>query len=143
MPEEAYTLPIGKARTVRPGKDVTLVGISHMTNVCRDAADKLAEQGIDAEVIDLLSLAPIDEECLLDSVRRTKHLVVVDEDWPRCSVASDIAATIADKGIGWLDGPIKTVTGANTPVPYSGVLEAAYVPNVDKVVTAALATLHD
>jgi pyruvate dehydrogenase E1 component beta subunit len=143
VPEEPYTLPIGQARTLRHGSDVTLVGISHMTNVCLEAAAQLQEQGVDAEVVDLLSLAPIDSSCILDSVRRTKHVVVVDEDWPHCSVASTVAALVADQAIDYLDGPIKTVTGANTPVPYSGVLEAAYVPNAERVVAAALATLHE
>jgi pyruvate dehydrogenase E1 component beta subunit len=143
VPEEPYPLPIGKARTVRAGRDVTLVGISNMTNVCRDAADQLALQGVEAEVIDLLSLAPLDEECLVESVRRTKHLVIVDEDWPNCSIATSIASVVADRGIDYLDGPIKTVTGAATPVPYSGVLETAYVPSVARVVETALATLRD
>jgi pyruvate dehydrogenase E1 component beta subunit len=143
VPEEAYALPIGKARTVRSGRDVTLVGISQMTNVCREAAVELEQHGVDAEVIDLLSLAPIDEECLLESVRRTKHLVVVDEDWPDCGVAASVAALVADRGIDYLDGPVKTVTAARTPVPFSGVLEAAYVPDAARVVGAALATLRD
>ncbi len=143
VPEDPYTLPIGKARKVRSGKDVTFVGISNMTNVCREAADQLSAQGLEADVIDLLSLAPIDEECLLESVRQTKHLVVVDEDWPDCSVATSVAALVADQGIDFLDGPVKTVTGARAPVPYSGVLEAAYVPNAERVVGAALSTLRD
>jgi acetoin:2,6-dichlorophenolindophenol oxidoreductase subunit beta len=143
VPEEAYTLPIGKARTVRAGKDVTLVGISQMTNVCREAAESLSAQGVEAEVIDLLSLAPLDEECLVESVRRTKHLVVVDEDWPDCSIASTVAALVADKAIDFLDGPIKTVNGARTPVPYSGVLEYAYVPSAEQVVAAAMSALRD
>jgi pyruvate dehydrogenase E1 component beta subunit len=142
VPEEAYALPIGRARTVRPGRDVTLVGIARMTNVCRDAAERLAEDGIEAEVIDLLSLSPLDEEALVDSVRRTKHLVVVDEDTPRCSVARDIAAIVADRAIDFLDGPVKTVTSAHAPVPYSGVLEAAYLPTAARVVDAAIATLR-
>ena len=143
VPEEPYELPIGQARTVRSGRDVTLVGISNMTNVCRDAAEQLLSQGVDAEVIDLLSLAPIDEQCLLESVRRTKHMVIVDEDWPDCSVATSVAALVADKAIDFLDGPVKTVTGARSPVPYSGVLEAAYVPSAERVVAAALSTLRD
>src|SRR5215216_230579 len=77
VPEEPYTLPIGKARVVREGRDVTLVGIARMTNVCRDAAEQLASQGVEAEVIDLLSLSPLDEDCLVESVRKTQHLVVV------------------------------------------------------------------
>ena len=143
VPEEPYALPIGESRVLREGRDVSLIGIARMTSVCRDAAERLAEQGVEAEVIDLLSLSPLDEECLVNSVRRTKHAVVVDEDWPRCSIARDVAAVIADAAIGYLDGPIKTVTGAHTPVPYSGVLEAAYVPNAERVVEAALATLRD
>jgi pyruvate dehydrogenase E1 component beta subunit len=142
VPEEPYALEIGKARTIRPGRDVTLLGISQMTNVCREAATLLTAENVDAEVIDLLSLAPLDEQCLVESVRRTKHLVIVDEDWPHCSIAGAVAALIADKAIDYLDGPIKTVTGAATPVPYSGVLEAAYVPNPRRVADAALATLR-
>ena len=143
VPQEPYALEIGKSRTVRSGTDVTLVGISHMTSICREAAALLEADGVDAEVIDLLSLAPLDEDCLVESVQRTKHLVVVDEDWPHCSVAGAIAALIADRAIDFLDGPIKTVTGAAAPVPYSGVLEAAYVPTPERVAAAALATLHD
>jgi pyruvate/2-oxoglutarate/acetoin dehydrogenase E1 component len=143
VPEEPYALALGKARTVRSGTDVTLVGISHMTNVCRAAAEMLESQDISAEVIDLLSLAPIDTETLVGSVRKTKHLVVVDEDWPHCSMASELAAIVADAAIDYLDGPIKTVTGAATPVPYSGVLEAAFVPTPERVVAAAVAALRD
>lgn len=143
VPEEPYTLPIGKARIVRAGSDVTIVGMSRMTSVALQAAEQLAEQGVNAEVIDLLSLSPLDEECIVGSVRRTGHLVVVDEDTPRCSVARDIAAVIADSAIAYLDGPIKTVTAPHTPVPYAGILEAAFVPNAGRVVEAALATLRD
>jgi len=142
VPEEPYEVPIGRARTVRAGRDVTLVGIARMTNVCRDAAERLADDGIEAEVIDLLSLSPLDEDALVASVRRTKHLVVVDEDTPRCSVARDIAAIVADHAIDHLDGPIKTVTSAHAPVPYSGLLEAAYLPTAEQVAAAAAETLR-
>ena len=120
---------------------MTLVGIGRMTHVCLKAAERLASDGVDAEVIDLLSVAPIDEEHVLESVRRTKRLVVVDEDTPRCSVARDLAALMADRAIDYLDGPVKTVTGAHAPVPYSGVLEAAFVPTPERVVAAARAAL--
>jgi pyruvate/2-oxoglutarate/acetoin dehydrogenase E1 component len=143
VPEEPYALPIGKSRTVREGRDVTLVGIARMTGVCQEAAERLAAQGTEAEVIDLLSLSPLDEEAILESVRRTKHLVVVDEDTPRCSVARDIAAIVADRAIDHLDGPVKTVTGPHAPVPYSGALLAAFPPNAEAVVAAAVATLRD
>jgi pyruvate/2-oxoglutarate/acetoin dehydrogenase E1 component len=143
VPEEPYTLPIGRSRTLRAGRDVTLVGVARMTGVCLEAAERLAADGVDAEVIDLLSLSPLDEEALVGSVRRTKHAVIVDEDTPRCSVATDVAALLADRAIDHLDGPIKTVNSPHAPVPYSGVLEAAYLPTADKVVAAALATLRD
>jgi pyruvate dehydrogenase E1 component beta subunit len=142
VPEEPYALPIGKARTLRQGRDVTLVGMAATTRVCLDAAEQLAADGVDAEVIDLLSLSPLDEACLLESVRRTRHLVVVDEDQPRCSVARDIAALIADQAIDYLDGPVKTVNGAHSPVPFAGVLEAAFVPSPTRVVEAARDTLR-
>jgi pyruvate dehydrogenase E1 component beta subunit len=143
VPEEPYLFPIGKADVVRRGRDLTLVGIGRMTHVCLEAAEQLRTLGLEAEVIDLLSLAPLDAACLLESVRRTKHLVVVDEDQPRCSVARDVAALIADRAIDVLDGPVKTVNGAHAPVPFSGVLEAAYVPNAERVLAAARATLRD
>jgi pyruvate dehydrogenase E1 component beta subunit len=143
VPEEPYLLPIGRARTVREGRDVTLAGIARMTSVCQEAAERLAAEGVEAEVVDVLSLSPLDEDTILESVRRTKHLVVVDEDTPRCSVARDIAAIVADRAIDHLDGPVKTVNGANTPVPFSGALLAAFPPNVETVVAAALVTLRD
>ncbi|MBI2887760.1 MAG: alpha-ketoacid dehydrogenase subunit beta [Chloroflexi bacterium] len=136
VPEDAYVVPIGKAEVTKPGRDVTLIGISRMTQVCLEAARELEQLGLDAEVIDLLSLAPLDEEAILESVRKTKRLVVVDEDNPRCSVARDIAALVADKGFDYLDAPIKTVTAPHTPVPFSGVLEDAYVPDAARVVRA-------
>jgi len=139
VPEESYTWPIGQARTLRQGKDVTLVGISYMTHVCLEAAERLAGEGIEAEVIDLLSLSPIDYPQILESVRKTKHLVVVDEDQPHCSVAREIAAVVADEGLNYLDGPIKTVTGAHAPVPFAGVLEAAFVPDAARVAGAVKA----
>jgi pyruvate/2-oxoglutarate/acetoin dehydrogenase E1 component len=136
VPEEAYTLRLGKAEVVRQGKDLTLVGIGQTTLLCLEAAEKLSEAGLDAEVVDLLSLSPLDEETVLSSVRKTKRLVIVDEDTPRCSVARDIAAIVADKAFDYLDAPIKTVCSAHTPVPYAGVLEAAYVPSVPRVLAA-------
>jgi pyruvate/2-oxoglutarate/acetoin dehydrogenase E1 component len=143
VPEEPYALPIGKARTLRQGADVTLVGMSASTRTSLEAAEKLRAHGVEAEVIDLLSLAPLDEVAVVESVRRTRHLVVVDEDQPRCSVARDVAAVIADQAIDYLDGPIKTVTGPHAPVPFAGVLEAAHVPDANRVVEAVLATLRD
>ena len=134
VPEESYVLPLGKARTVRPGSDITLVGISRMTRVWTEAADELAKQGINAEVIDLLSISPIDYDHVIDSVKRTHRLVVVDEDTPVCSLASEICARVAEEAFEYLDAPPSRVTAPHTPVPYSRPLENLYVPNAARVV---------
>lgn len=136
VPEESYVLPIGRADVVRQGRDVTLCGIGRMTHICLEAADRLSEQGVEAEVVDVLTLAPLDEETILDSVRRTHRLVVVDEGNPVASMARDIAARAADQAFNWLEAPVKTVTAPDTPVPFAAVLEAEYIPDADKVVAA-------
>jgi pyruvate dehydrogenase E1 component beta subunit len=137
VPESDYIVPIGKAHIARPGKDVTLCGIGRTTHVCLEAAETLhSEFGIDAEVIDVLTLAPLDEETILESVVRTHRLVVVDEDNPVCSMARDIAARAADKAFDYLDAPIKTVTAPDAPVPFSAVLEWLYTPQASQVVAA-------
>ena len=133
VPEEPYTLPLGKARTVRAGSDVTLVGISRMTWVCTEAADTLAKQGINAEVVDLLSVSPIDYDHIIESVKRTHRMVVVDEDTPVCSIASDICARVAEEAFEYLDAPPSRVTAPHTPVPYSRPLENTYLPNAARV----------
>ncbi|MCH7621140.1 MAG: alpha-ketoacid dehydrogenase subunit beta [Chloroflexi bacterium] len=134
VPEEPYVLPLGKARTVREGTDITLVGISRMTWVCTQAAEELAKSGINAEVVDLLSVSPIDYDHVIDSVRRTHRLVVVDEDTPICSLAGDICARVAEEAFDHLDAPPSRVTAPHTPVPYSRVLEDNYVPNTARVI---------
>jgi pyruvate dehydrogenase E1 component beta subunit len=136
VPEEAYTLPFGKAEIVRQGSDLTLCGIGRMTYVCLDAAAALVAEGLEAEVIDVLSLAPLDEETILESVEKTQRLVVVDEDTPSCSLGRDIAARVADAGFDFLDAPIKTINSADTPVPYSAALESIYTPSPQQVVDA-------
>jgi pyruvate dehydrogenase E1 component beta subunit len=136
VPEEAYTVPIGRAEVVRRGTDVTLCGIGRMTHVCLEAAETLAAEGTSAEVVDVLTLAPLDEATILESVSRTHRLVVVDEDTPTASMARDIAARVADQGFDWLDAPIKTVTSPEAPVPFAAVLENLYAPQPDRVVAA-------
>jgi pyruvate dehydrogenase E1 component beta subunit len=133
VPEEQYTVPIGKAEVVRRGRDVTLCGIGRTTHVCLDAAAKLAAEGIDAEVVDVLTLAPLDEATILESVTHTRRLVVVDDDNPTASMARDIAARIADKGFDYLDAPIKTVTAPEAPVPFAAALENFYAPRSSDV----------
>ena len=134
VPEESYVLPIGKARTVRQGTDITLVGISKMTWICTEAAEELAKSGVNAEVVDLLSVSPIDYDHILDSVRRTHRIVVVDEDTPICSFAGDICARVAEEAFDYLDAPPSRVTAPHTPVPYSRALENNYVPNAGRVI---------
>ena len=142
VPEEPYTVPIGKAEIAREGTDVTLVGIGYTTSVCLEAAQELEEQGFSAEVIDLLSLSPMDDEAILASVRKTRKIVIVDEDYPRCSIASDISALVAEQAFDYLDAPPKRVNPPHTLVPYSRPLEALYVPDKAKVVAAAREVLE-
>ena len=142
VPEESYTIPLGKADIAREGTDVTLLGISYMTQICLQAAEDLAAQGYSAEVIDLLSLSPMDDEAILESVRKTRRIVIVDEDYPRCSMAGDIAALVAEEAFDYLDAPPKRVTPPHTSVPYSMPLEALFVPTKEQVVAAALETLE-
>ncbi len=142
VPEEAYEVPIGKASIAREGTDVTLVGIGYTTGVCLDAAEGLAARGYSAEVIDLLSLSPMDDEAIVASVQKTRKIVVVDEDYPRCSIASDVSALAAEEAFDYLDAPPKRVNPPHTSVPYSQPLEALYVPNKESVVAAALEVLE-
>jgi pyruvate dehydrogenase E1 component beta subunit len=140
-PEEEVVLPVGKARVLRDGRGVTLIGMSRMTGTCLQAAELLARDGIDAEVVDVLSLSPLDEETILGSVAKTRRVVVVDESTPRCNMATDIAALIADQAFDSLDAPVKRVTAPHAPVPFSPVLETAYVPSADRVAETARALL--
>ena len=133
VPEEPYTIPIGKARIVKSGADVTLVGISKMTLVCLEVAQNLQSEGINAEVVDLMSISPIDYDLIIDSVRRTHRIIVVDEDTPRCGLAADICSAVAEEAFDYLDAPPTKVTAPHTPVPYSRPLEGVYIPNADRV----------
>ena len=142
VPEEPYVLPLGKARTVREGTDVTLVGISKMTWTANDAATELAKEGINCEVIDLLSVSPIDYDHINESVRRTHRLIVVDEDTPVCSMASEICSRVAEEVFDYLDAPPSRVTAPHPPVPYSRAMENEYMPNEIRVVNAVKKLLN-
>lgn len=130
-------VPIGKATVKRQGRDITIIANSLMTHYALLAADKLAAEGIDAEVVDLRSLVPLDEETILDSVKRTGRLVVVDECPLRCGIASEVSASVAEHGFDLLKAPIVRVTRAHIPVAYSLPLEEAIVPDPDKIAAAA------
>jgi len=142
VPEEEYEVEIGKSNIAKEGTDVTLVGIGYTTKVCLDAAAELEAQGHSAEVLDLLSLSPMDDEAILESVQKTRNIVIVDEDYPRCSIASDISALVAEQAFDYLDAPPRRVNPPHAPVPYSRPLEALWVPNKDMVVEAALGVLE-
>ena len=132
-----YVLPIGKARIVRPGKDVTLVSYSIGVAVALEAAEALAGEGIDAEVIDLRTLRPLDTRTVLDSLAKTNRLVVVEEGWPVCSIASEIAAVCMEQGFDDLDAPVLRVTNEDVPLPYAANLEKAALIDAPRVVAAA------
>src|SRR3954467_3697181 len=136
VPEGDEGIPLGVADVKREGDDLTIVAISRMVQQALAAADALAAEGIEAEVIDPRTLSPLDEETILNSVAKTHRLLIVDEDNPRCSAATDIAALVADKGFDTLDAPIKLVTSPHTPVPFSPPLEAFYIPSPDRIVEA-------
>jgi acetoin:2,6-dichlorophenolindophenol oxidoreductase subunit beta len=142
VPEEAYTVPIGKAKVAREGSAVTIVGVGKTVLTALAAAKTLAAEGIEAEVVDLRSLSPIDDETILASVAKTGYLVVVDEAPPRCGIAADVVAIVTDRGFDTLRGPVKRVTAPHTPVPFSPVLEDAYVPTPARVAAAVHAALE-
>ena len=142
VPEEPYALPIGQAHIAREGTDVTLIGIGYTTALCLQAANELQSEGVSVEVVDLLSLSPMDEGTVLSSVKKTRRVVITDEDYPRCSVASDLSALVAEEAFDYLDAPPRRVTPPHAPVPYSSALERIYVPSKEKIVAAAKAVLE-
>jgi pyruvate/2-oxoglutarate/acetoin dehydrogenase E1 component len=141
VPEENYSIPLGKAHIVKTGTDVTLVAFSRMVQVSIQAAEQLGKDGVSVEVIDARCLSPLDEETILESVQKTRHLVVVDEDTPRCSIATDVIAMVARKAFDRLAAAPQMVTPPHTPVPYSPAMEDFYIPSSQKVADAVLATV--
>ncbi|MDC7789841.1 pyruvate dehydrogenase complex E1 component subunit beta [Rhodoplanes sp. TEM] len=137
-----YVVPIGKARIARPGTDVTLVAWSMGMTYALKAAEQLAEQGIEAEVIDLRTLRPMDTETIVASVKKTGRCVVVEECWPQSGVASEIATRIMENAFDWLDAPVARVSGKDVPMPYAANLEKLALPTVDEVVQAARAVAY-
>jgi 2-oxoisovalerate dehydrogenase E1 component len=129
-------IPFGSASIRRHGKHVTVVGITHMVNLALAAAEVLARDGLQVEVIDPRSLAPLDLDTLLASVANTGRLLIVDEDYAPCGIGAEIAAQVADRGFDDLDAPIRRLNSLHAPVPYSPPLETALVPSTDQVVQA-------
>ncbi len=141
VPEGELVIPLGTADVKRAGDTVTVVAIGRMVHVALEAADRLAADGVSLEVVDPRTLSPLDDDAILSSVRRTRRLVVVDEDNPRCSMATDVVAMVASQAFDDLDAPPQAVTAPHTPVPFSPPMEDYYVPGVDRVVQAVRATL--
>ncbi len=134
VPEEEYLIPIGEARVARSGKDVTIVSFNKMMKVALGAAEELAKEGVDAEVIDLRTIRPLDWKTILESVKRTNRLVIVEEQWPMCSVSSEIAYRIQKEGFDYLDAPVRRITSADAPMHYAPTLVQEYLPSVDRTV---------
>jgi len=136
VPEEEYLIPFGEARIKRPGNDLTLVAWSNMIPRSLKAAESLAEEGIDIEVVDPRTLVPLDKKTIVDSVRKTQHLVIVQEAVRRGGVASDIASYVHEEAFDYLDAPIEIVAGLNTPIPYNLSLEEACIPQEVDIIEA-------
>ena len=134
VPEGDYEVPLGQAKVVREGSDVSLVGFGRTVRTALDAAEMLAREGTSAEVLDLRSLQPLDEAAILATLAKTGRLVVIDEAPPRCGIASDVAALCVDRGFDLLNAPVRRVTAPHAPVPFSPVLEDAYLPSAERVV---------
>jgi pyruvate dehydrogenase E1 component beta subunit len=134
VPEEEYLLPIGKAFVKRTGKDVTIVSFNKMMKVALGAAEELAKEGIEAEVIDLATIRPLDWFTILESVKKTNRLVIVEEQWPFASVSSEIAYRIQKEGFDYLDAPIRRITSVDAPMHYAPNLVALYLPDIPRTV---------
>jgi pyruvate dehydrogenase E1 component beta subunit len=139
---EDFVLPIGKARVVKQGKDVTLVSYSIGVALALDSAAKLAEMGIDAEVIDLRTLRPLDMDTVVASVKKTNRLVTVEQAWPVCSIGTEVAMQTVAQAFDYLDAPPVKVTGKDVPMPYAANLEKLALPTVDDVIAAVKAVSY-
>lgn len=137
VPEESYTIPFGKADIKRSGTDLTIVCLAMMVHCALDAAEKLAKEGIEAEVIDLRTLVPLDRAAVIASLKKTHKLLVVDEDYLGFGLSGEIAAIAAEEAFAYLDAPVKRLAVPNVPIPYSRPLEQFVIPNAEAIAEAA------
>jgi pyruvate dehydrogenase E1 component beta subunit len=142
VPDEVAPAEIGRAAVTRTGTDITLVAYSRMAHVAAEVAERLAADGISAEVVDLRSLRPLDRETVVESVRRTGCAVIAEDDWLTYGIGAEIAATIQEGAFDWLDAPVRRVAMAEVPLPYSKPLELAALPSADSLITAVRDTLR-
>ena len=138
VPDESYAIPFGEASFVRDGSDVSIVALGLMVNVAKEAADTLATHGVESEILDPRTTSPFDVDSLVETVENTGRLIIIDESAARCGVAQDIAAIASQEAFGALKEPIRIITPPHTPVPFSSVLEDAWIPQAGTVVEAAL-----
>ena len=143
LPElDDHVLPIGKARIVREGRDVTIVSYSVGVGLALEAAAELAGEGIEAEVLDLRTLRPLDSEAVLTSLAKTNRLIVAEEGFPFCSIASEVVALCMERGFDDLDAPVLRVCNEDVPMPYAANLEKLALPNVGEIVEAVKAVCY-
>ncbi|MCH8086785.1 MAG: alpha-ketoacid dehydrogenase subunit beta [Chloroflexi bacterium] len=136
IPDEEYSIPLGVADIKREGSDVTIISYSRMVQVALKAAVRLEEEGIDAEVVDLRSLRPMDTETIINSVKKTSRAVVVEEGWKSMGIGAEVSARIMENALEYLDAPVQRVASADIPMPYSRPLELATLPNEDRIIEA-------
>ncbi len=142
VPEETYYLPIGVADIKRPGKDVTIVSFGKIIKQAYAAADELAKEGIECEIIDLRTVRPIDYNMIIESVKKTNRLVIVEEAWPLASISSEITFKVQKEAFDYLDAPILRVTSADVPLPYAPTLIDASLPNPTRIIKAIKQSLY-
>ena len=142
VPEEEYLIPIGEAKVTKEGDNVTMVSFGKMMKVANTAAEELAKEGTNVEVIDLMSVGPIDYVTIVESVKKTNRLVIVEEAWPLASISADISHHIQSEAFDYLDAPIKRVTSKDVPVPYAPTLLDEVLPNVARVIEAVKAVTY-
>jgi pyruvate dehydrogenase E1 component beta subunit len=137
VPPEPYTIPFGQADIKREGADVTILSVALMVHRCLDAAEKLAGEGISAEVVDLRTLVPLDKESIVNSIKKTHRVLIVDEDYLSYGMSGELVAIVAEEALDYLDAPPKRLAVPDVPIPYSRPLEQFVLPSVDKILAAA------
>lgn len=143
VPESSeFIIPIGKADIKRPGKDITIISFGKMVPIALEACEELKKMGVEAEMIDLMSIRPIDYDTLVSSVKKTNRCVIVEESWPLASISGDLAYMIQKRAFDYLDAPVLRVTGRDTPLPYAPTFIEAFLPNTKRIIEAARQALY-
>jgi pyruvate dehydrogenase E1 component beta subunit len=142
VPQEEYLIPIGQADIKRPGSDVTIITFGRPIKLVTEAAERLASEKIEVEIVDLRSLRPMDSQTIITSVKKTNRCVIVDESWPMCSVASEVGFLVSNQCFDRLDAPVEVVTSEDVPMPYNHPLELAVQPSVEKIIQAVKKVLY-